>query len=69
MARDKAKDDNLFNCSQEHEINQVASHYGENKFLVYTFLKQKCHSGTINHFSHLKVYNLIKEHLAYEIPV
>ncbi|HWY10433.1 MAG TPA: hypothetical protein VN026_03855 [Bacteroidia bacterium] len=69
MARDKTKDDIMFNCEQEYEINQVASHYGKDKSIVYSFLKQKCHGRAISHFSHLKVYKLIKEQLGYEIPV
>lgn len=69
MARDKAKDDLMFNCSQEHELNLVANHYGSNKTKVYNFLVEKCKDKVISHFTHIKVYQLIKSYFGYEIPV
>jgi len=69
MARDKAKDDLMFNCNQEHEHSQVASHYGTNKEKVLNFLKESCARGDIYHFTHARVYQLIKEKLGFSIPV
>lgn len=70
MARDKAKDDKLFNCSQEHERNYVASLYGANrKTSVLSFLTAGCGDNTIFHSTHMEVYKLIKADLGYEIPV
>ena len=68
MARDKAKDDKFFNCSQDHELNYVASLYTE-KQKVLDFLKKKCADGTIKYFTYMKVYELIKKDLGYQIPV
>ena len=69
MARDKAKDDLLFNCSQKYELEQVASHYGKNKEEVLKFLVSSCSRGDIYHSTHLEVYSLIKSKLGYSIPV
>lgn len=69
MGRDKAKDDTMFNCSQEHELNLVANHYGVNKTKVYNFLVDKCKDKTIFNSTHLQVYKLIKAIFGYEIPV
>ncbi|MRR50336.1 MAG: hypothetical protein EG825_05390 [Rhodocyclaceae bacterium] len=69
MARDKAKDDLLFNCNQSYELDQVAGHYGVNKDKVLQFLQDSCKKGDIYHSTHLKVYGLIKSKLGYSIPV
>ncbi|MDD2690316.1 MAG: hypothetical protein PHX69_00860 [Simplicispira sp.] len=68
MARDKAKDDLMFNCNQEYEHAQVASHYGGNKEAVLRFLKDSCAKGDIFRFTHAQVYQLIKEKLHLPIP-
>ena len=69
MARDKAKDDLLFNCNQSYELDQVASHYGLNKDKVLQFLNNSCSRGDIYHSTHLEVYKLIQSRLGYPIPV
>lgn len=69
MARDKAKDDVLFNCSQSYELDQVAKHYGHNKDRVMQFLIDHCRNGLIHHSTHLEVYKLIHTRLGYPIPV
>lgn len=69
MARDKAKDDSLFNCSQDYEFDQVAGHYGIYKTLVMIFLKKSCENNDIYHSTHREVYQLIKDKLGYPIPV
>jgi len=69
MARDKAKDDNLFNCNQSYELDQVASHYGTNKEKILEFLKDSCARSDIDHSTHLEVYSLIKDKFGYPIPV
>ncbi len=48
----------LYNCSQDHEINYVASLYLEHQ-KVREYLKEKCADGTISHWTHKKLY----EHL------
>jgi hypothetical protein len=68
MARDKSKDDMYFNCSQDYELNYVASLYTE-KQKVLDFLKRKCADGTIKYSKHMEVYELIKKELGYPIPV
>lgn len=69
MARDKAKDDLMFNCSQDYELTQVANHYGADKERVFVFLKNSCARGDIFRFTHAQVYKLIKEKLGLVVPV
>lgn len=69
MARDKAKDDIFFNCSQPWEFDEVANHYGDNKDEVIEFLKKSCKNGKINYSTHSEVYQLIKDEFGYPIPV
>jgi hypothetical protein len=69
MARDKSKDDNLFNCAQDYEHNYVAGLYSLDKRPnVRHFLLNGCASKLINHSTHHKVYQLIHQHLGYPIP-
>lgn len=69
MGRNKALDDKLFNCSQDYEHDQVASHYGIHKDRVLKFLKDSCASGAIKRSTHMEVYRLIQAKLGYPIPV
>ena len=69
MARDKAKDDKLFNCSQDWEHDEVASHYGNNKQKVLDFLQVSCDNDIIKNSTHKEVYDLIKSKFGYNIPV
>ena len=69
MARDKAKDDKQFNCTQEHERVYVSGLYGANASEVKEFLIASCQSGAIKNSTHAQVYTLIKEKLGYAIPV
>ena len=67
MARDKSKDDKLFNCGQEYELNYVSNLYSQ-KETVKNFIKQKCADNTIYHSTHAQVYKLIYDKLGYPIP-
>jgi len=67
--RDKAKDDVLFNCSQEYEIDYVARCYGTNRMQVKNLLTTKCQSGAICNYTHAQVYALIKQELCLDPPV
>jgi hypothetical protein len=66
MARDKAKDDEYFNCDQEHEFTYVANLYADHD-KVYNFLKDQC-GKKINYSTHAEVYQLIKDELGYPVP-
>lgn len=68
MGRDKARDDNFFNCSEDHELDYIASLY-TNKEIVKDFLVEKCKDKTINYSTRKEVYELIKKELGYPIPV
>lgn len=68
MARDKAKDDKHFNCSEEHEFNYVSGLYPNNKQQVYNFLKLKCSQKVINYSTHKEVYQLIHQELGLPMP-
>ena len=69
MARDKSKDDKLFNCSQEHEHRYVFNLYEGNEKIVKDFLEEKCDDKTIIYFNHIDVYQLIQDELELQIPV
>lgn len=68
MARDKAKDDKYFNCSEKHENDYVSSLYGNNKVFVSVFLETACKNNIINYSTHMEVYKLIKAELGLAIP-
>jgi len=69
MARDKAKDDKLFNCSQQSEHDYVAGLYStERRPNVRALLTSGCANNTIYHSTHFQVYTLIKQKLGYDIP-
>jgi hypothetical protein len=68
MARDKAKDDKFFNCSEEYENDYIANLYGLNKTKVTAFLINYCRNNIIKYTTHHEIYILIKLELGYEIP-
>lgn len=69
MARDKSKDDTLFNCAQQYEHDYVVGLYTlDQRPSVRTFLKNGCNNNTIYHSTHFRVYQLIQQHLGYPIP-
>ncbi|MEE4788622.1 hypothetical protein V2K52_13990 [Pseudomonas alliivorans] len=68
MARDKAKDDKMFNCSQDHEREYVANLYDKNAENVKNFLITNCKNGAIKNSTHKAVYELIKSKLDYPVP-
>jgi len=65
--RDLSRDQKLFNCNQEHELNYVAGLYA-NRQEVYDFLKRSCACSLIFHSTHQEVYDMIKRHLGYTVP-
>ena len=67
MARDKAKDDKSFNCSQEYEKQYVAGLYAD-KQVIYNFLTTSCANNAIKYATHKQVYELIEKKLGYPIP-
>lgn len=69
MARDKRKDDQMFNCAQKHEHDYVVNLYHLlHRQKVSEFLTKGCINNVIRNCSHKKVYELIKQHLGYSIP-
>lgn len=69
MARDRAKDQKLFNCAQSYEHDYVASLYStERRPSVRTLLASGCSNNTIYHSTHHQVYQLIQTRLGYPIP-
>ncbi len=64
MARDKARDDKFFNCSQDSEHDYVAGCYPEkDRPRVREFLKKECADGTIRNMTHAALYELIASKL------
>lgn len=56
MARDKAKDDLLFNCSEQHEHNYVIGLYdNDDQDDVEKLLNDGCEDGTIKNYTHKEV--------------
>ncbi len=68
MARDKAKDDKHFNCTQEHETDYVASLYPHAKDEVKNFLATACMDKSLHDSTHKDVYELIKLKLGHSQP-
>jgi hypothetical protein len=68
MARDKAKDDKHFNCTQTHEADYIASLYPHAKDEVKTFLASACKDNTLRNSTHKEVYDLIKQKLGHPQP-
>lgn len=69
MARDKAKDDRSYNCSQKHEQDYVVGLYSsEKQSNVRNFLISGCNTNLIYNSTHKQVYELIKKHLGYDVP-
>lgn len=66
---DLGRDQRLFNCGEDHEINYVADLYGVHNDDVRAFLKDACDSGTISNFTHAQVYQFIAKELHLPIPV
>lgn len=64
----KGKDDQFFNCSQEHEVNYVASRYKDSE-KVKVFLKEGCASGKIKYMKHIELYELIEKELGFKVPL
>lgn len=69
MARNKARDDQFFNCEQDYEVDQVASHYGANKQTILIFLKRACVTKVVSYSTHMQIYQLIENTFGYPIPV
>ncbi|WP_339538280.1 hypothetical protein [Pseudomonas sp. RA_15y_Pfl2_54] len=67
MARDKAKDDKYFNCTQTHEADYVASLYPHAKDEVKTFLALACLNKTLHNSTHKEVYELIEKKLGHSL--
>ena len=69
MARDKAKDDLHFNCSQQHETDYVAGLYPEkHKQDVKDLLSKACKENTLKNSTHKQVYALIELELGHKVP-
>jgi hypothetical protein len=68
MARDKAKDDKHFNCTQAHEADYVADLYPHAKEEVKAFLASACKDKSLHNSTHKDVYDLIKRKLGHSQP-
>jgi hypothetical protein len=67
VARDKAKDDLYFNCTQDHEAEYVAGLYPATaKKEVKDFLERACRTKLLNNATHQQVYDLIDKQLGYK---
>jgi hypothetical protein len=70
MARDKKKDDLMFNCSQNHEQDYVVGLYqNKDQSNVRDVLGNGCDAGLISNSTHMEVYELVEVKLGLPIPV
>lgn len=68
LTRDKSKDNKTFNCKQAHEKLFVYNLYSGHEELIKKFLERKCEDWTIRNFTHMQVYELIKDELGLPVP-
>lgn len=54
------RDGRYFNCSEEHELNQVSGKYRD-KEKVKAFIKEKCKDKTIHYWTHEKLAAYLAE--------
>lgn len=54
------KDAKYFNCSEEHELNQVSGKY-KDKEKVKAFIREKCKDKTIHYWTHEKLAEYLAE--------
>lgn len=54
------RDNKFFNCSEEHELNQVSSKYRD-KEKVKAFIRGKCKDKTIHYWTHEKLAAYLAE--------
>ena len=61
MSKDDKRDNDLFNCSQKHEIDYVKNQYSEPE-KVKDWIKKECEQGgSINNTSHKELYEMLEE--------
>ena len=52
----------LFNCSEKHELDYVVGLYkATEQDAVSTWIKARCTNGTINNWTHKKLYEALKD--------
>lgn len=54
------RDSKYFNCSEEHELNQVSGKYRDRE-KVKAFIREKCHDKTIHYWTHDKLAAYLAE--------
>ncbi len=54
------RDSKYFNCSEEHELNQVAARYRD-QAKVKAFIREKCKDKTIHYWTHEKLDAFLAE--------
>lgn len=54
------KDSKFFNCSEEHELNQVSGKY-KDKEKVKAFIREKCKDKIIHYWTHEKLAAYLEE--------
>lgn len=64
MARNKAKDDELFNCSEQHEEDYVVSLYPGDAKKVREIIQKACTDGVFKNSTHEEVYEYIDKKLS-----
>lgn len=70
MARDKEKDDKMFNCSQGYESDYVVGLYPmAHRSSIRAFISDSCQNGLIDNSTHKEVYELIRAKFGLAIPV
>lgn len=60
MNQNKNRDNEFFNCSQEHEVDYVAKQYRDPE-AVKKFITEKCREKVISYWTHKQLYEYLAE--------
>ena len=59
LAIETPSHDDLFDCTKDHDFDQVGDRYGDKKEAVVRFLKDACATGKITNQPHAKVHDMV----------
>lgn len=68
-ARDRSKDQRLFECTEFAQLNAIVELYStRRKSIVRKFLMNAIADNTIYQSTHMEIYELVKKHLGFTVP-
>lgn len=66
MKRNSLRDQQLFDCKKQHEVDDVVAHYPGYESIVRTLISQGCRSGAMQYYTHQDVRCYVQRHLGLE---